>query len=477
MDLDVDKLNADKLHLIIDQLLDKHKSNSYVYGRLIHYIEHSLPAALENASELHKQREERRSLLSANRDEFTSRFLEKNNYFYSSQTELFLRYDGLHFVIQNEDDIHHQILSAISSEKCLREWRYKVTKNIIKRIKERSPLNVVPESGTIQFVINTLCPYIFSTRNHAKYFLTIIGECLGRQSPPAPPAEADNILSSTDINFDKTVCAQAVWADPPLYIFPVILKDIMREISNQCYSYLGLANIFSNIKYKYYDHNYSACRLLNVERKWLVKIPAPPNLTNYMLDFLSVAAHYYTRYGSADKFLQQCSDTKLVEHALFLTKNTHDSIVTTFIDKSLTFCSTGTIDMKNMIFIWKKFLSERNLPSIIFYDTLKTVLNGKLNYDELKDCFTCITSIHLPMVSQFMQFWEETILETEANDNLSIRVDNLCDLFKTWAKSSKPTNEMVLEIIQYFYPDISILHDTYILNIKTTFISGASNKG
>ena len=118
------------------------------------------------------------------------------------------------------------------------------------------------------------------------------------------------------------------------------------------------------------------------------------------------------------------------------------------------------------IFIWKKFLSERNLPSIIFYDTLKTVLKSKLNYDELKDCFLGITSIHLPMVTQFMQFWEETILETETNDNLSIRVDTLCDLFKTWAKSSKPTNEMVLEIIQYFYPDISILHDTYVLNVS-----------
>ena len=458
--VDATKVDSLKLHTIIDELLIKHKSNDYVYGRLMHYIENLLPIALDNAIEVHKQREERHLQLSANRDEFTSRFLEKNNYFYSSQTELFLRYDGLHVVVQNEDDIHHQILTAISSEKCLREWRYKVTKNIIKRIKERSALKVVPESGTIQFVINTLCPYIFSTRNHAKYFLTIIGECL-----------ANKTMNDFSIS-DAEVADTTTEAVPPLYIFPVILKDIMREISNQCYSYLGLANIFSNIKYKYYDHNYNICRLLNIERKWLVKIPAPPNLANYMLDFLCVAAHYYTRYGSADKFLHQCSDTKLVEHTLFLTKKTHDTIVSTFIDKSLIASSSGTIDMKNMIFIWNKFLSERNLPSIIFYDTLKTVLKSKLNYDEVKECFVGITSIHLPLVSQFMQFWDETILETEANDNLSIRVDILCDLFKTWAKSSKPSNEIVLEIIQHFYPDISILHNTYILNIKTTFNKG-----
>ena len=70
--------DANKLHIIVDKLLEKHKSNDYVYGRLIHYIETSLPMALENALVQQKQREERRLQLSANRDEFTARFLQKN---------------------------------------------------------------------------------------------------------------------------------------------------------------------------------------------------------------------------------------------------------------------------------------------------------------------------------------------------------------------------------------------------------------
>ena len=169
---------TNKLHTIIDDLIIKHKDNEYVYGRLVNYIENLLPVALHNATEINKQREARRTILSANQDEFTARFLQKNHYFYSPPTELFLHYDGFHFVIRNEDDIYHQILSTISYEKCLLDWRHKVNKNIIKRIKDRSPLKAIPESITIQFVINTLCPSIFKTRNHVKYFLSIVGDCL-----------------------------------------------------------------------------------------------------------------------------------------------------------------------------------------------------------------------------------------------------------------------------------------------------------
>jgi hypothetical protein len=357
----------------------------------------------------------------------------------------------------------------------LREWRYKVTKNIIKRIKERSPLNATPESATIQFVINTLCPSIFTTRNHAKYFLTIIGECLGGSATHTPASFASHsgygpptVLANSAIanETDELIIMEA---NHSLKIFPLALKEIMRDIGNQCYSYFGLPNIFTTIKFKYYDHNYKSCRLLAIDRKMEnKKIPVPSIMSKYMLDFLCVAAHYYTRYGSADRFLQQCTDSKLVEHALFLTKNTHDSIVSTFIEKSLSPCSNGTIDMKNMMFLWKKFLNERAIPNIIFYDTLKTVIKSKLTYDEPNDCFMGITSLYLPMVSSFMQFWNETIVETEGDDNSELGIDEICSLFKNWTTLSKHVNEvLVLELIQHFFPELSIVNNKTILHVAT----------
>ncbi len=429
------------LHQNLDKMIQKYSNNEYVFGRLMNYMENLLPTALENATDIQKQREERRNQLTANRDEFTTRFLQTNRYFYSSQTELFLYYDGLHFVMHSEDDIQHQILSTISSEKCLREWKHKVNKNIIKRIKERSPLNVTPESATIQFVINTLCPLLFPTRNHGKYFLTIIGECLATKNAAT------------------------------IYILNPALKEIMREISNQCYTYLGLANIFSNIKFKYYDHNYQNCRLLAIDKMYgfygRKKITVPPLLSKYMLDFVCVAAHYAERYSSADHFLEICNDARLVEHSLFLTKNTPESMVDTFIEKSLTSCAAAsTIDSKNIIFLWKKFLEELSIPNIIFYDALKTQLKNKLNYDELTDCFIGVTSIQLPLVAQFLKFWEANI--TESGDELNeLAIENICALFKTSVNVTKPiTDALIFELIQHFYPEVVIENNKTILNMK-----------
>jgi hypothetical protein len=426
------------LHNNLDKMIQKYSKNDYVFGRLSNYIEHLLPTALENANEIQKQREERRNQLTANRDEFTGRFLLKNRYFYSPQTELFLHYDGLHFVIHSEDDIQHQILSTISSEKCLREWKHKVNKNIIKRIKERSPLNAVPESATIQFVINALCPLLFPTRNHVKYFLTIIGECITSKN-----------------------------THPNIYILNPALKEIMREIGNQCYTYLGLANIFSNIKFKHYDHNYKDCRLLAIDKSYGIygrkKITVPPLLSKYMLDFLCVAAHYATRFETADLFLANCNETRLVEHSLFLTKNTPESIAAMFIEKSLAPCAASTIDFKNIIFLWKKFLDELSIPNIIFYELLKTILKTKLKYDEANECFVGLTSIHLPLVSQFLKFWESTIIES--NEESEMDIEEISALFKSW--SNKNINEaLILDLIQHFYPDVVIENNKFILNVK-----------
>ena len=442
--------NDNKLHESLDKLIEKHKDNEYVYGRLVTYIEHLLPIALDNAVEIHKQREDRYNLLTANRNEFTLRFLQTNNYFYSSSTELFLRYDGLHFVIHSENDIHHQILSTISAEKCLRDWKYKINKNIFKRIKERSPLNAIPESVTIQFVINTLCPSIFPTRNHAKYFLTIMGECLSAKNDC--------------MNENKLI-----------YILSPSIKDIIREIGNQCYFYFGIPNIFTSIKYKYYEHNYNDCRLLYIDHTNVYgrkKIPTPPNLEKYMIDFLCVAAHYFVRYGSADKFLTSCSDENLLNNSLFLSKNTPDSIVDMFINKTLIPCASSIVNVKKMNFLWKSFLDEQTIPNIIFYDNLKSILKKKIQYDEEKDCFVGYTSIQLPLVSLFLQFWGENIIELSvanevANANEELEINEIRTLFASWTTLAKNISpNFILELIQHFYPEVVIEEHKYILNVK-----------
>ena len=52
----------------------------------------------------------------------------------------------------------------------------------MKTIKENSLLDSVPESITIQNVINALYPTLFSTKCAAKYFLTVLGDNMLRKN-------------------------------------------------------------------------------------------------------------------------------------------------------------------------------------------------------------------------------------------------------------------------------------------------------
>ena len=413
------------------------------------YIENILPAALENDDVLHKQREERKQKLINNRDEFTTRFLNINKYFYAVQAELFLLYDGTHFNMYSEDNIQHQIMSTITNEQNLMDWKRKIKNNIIKRIKETSPLNAIPESNTIQFVINMIYPSIFQSRNTAKYFLTIIGDCLN---------------TKMENNF--------------VYLISPLIKNIINEISNQYNTYFGVSNSLHNIKYKYYDHHYEKCRLVQINTMQInttdknKAMPIPPNLIKYMIDFLCVCSHYSARYGNADGFLKKCSETKLVEHAFYLYKNPLDGIVDKFIEKTIKSCPSSKIDNKNMLFLWKKFLDEKNIPNITFHENLKTIFKNKLKYDEVTDQYLDVTSVHIPFVAHFMKFWSTTMSEDSYDEEPEIEIDELTTLFKGWLAKTKNIMNMninegvLIELIRHFYPEVVIEEDKYLIHIK-----------
>jgi hypothetical protein len=495
----------DKMISTLKELNEKYKDSEYLSGRLINYIENLLPAALESDALNYKQREDRKKQLTTFKDEFTTRFLHKNNYFYSHQTELFLMYDGTHFLIYSEDDIQHQILTTISDEKCLRVWKHKIKNNIIKRIKERSPLNAIPESTTIQYVINSIYPAIFETRNEAKYFLAIVGDCMlntrlanivqgqaqtQQQQQTQAQQLIDTPLSSSPSSGIKQNQPAAATADI-IYIISPAAKEFLREVSNQCYTFFGISNMFNNIKYKFYDHEYSSCRLIHTADHKGKVITVPSSLNRYMLDLLCVAAHYSKRYLTADNFLKQCSDTKLADHAFFLNKNTLEKIVDTFVDEMLvknvnnvesstTTTTTTTqqkIDNKNMLFLWKRFLDARNVPNIVFHGQLKTLLRTKLPYDESSDAFLGVTSSYLPLTSNFMRFWETTVMPTDEESESELEIDELAKLFKSWINTNQTKNklvslnineEVVLKVIRHFYPDVIIEDDKYILHMKCT---------
>ena len=65
-----------------------------------------------------------------------------------------------------------------------------------------------------------------------------------------------------------------------------------------------------------------------------------------------------------------------------LCQNSPEKIVDMFINTKIKNSNNGSINTKNIFFIWKKFLEEKNLPNILLYGTLKNLLKNKIEYDE-----------------------------------------------------------------------------------------------
>ena len=189
------------------------------------------------------------------------------------------------------------------------------------------------------------------------------------------------------------------------------------------------------------------------------------NISGGKLSFIIVKQPNALSY----KFLEQCSEPLLIDHALVLHKNTPVTIVDKFFEKSIKYCPGSKINSKNMIFLWKKFLEEKELPNIVFYENLKTLFKKKWAFSEEEDSFLDATSIYLPLVATFNKFWETTIVSEDDEDSgYDLEVDELSSLFKKWTRwtSIVISDSMLIELIKHFYPDVTLVDDKYILNIK-----------
>ena len=160
----------------IHSLFDKYKDNTYMMQRLQFHLLTILPSTLENEDKNHIKRQERATFLSNEQKVFIQVFLSKNRYYYLTNNNCFYHYNGKTFNSVREDDIQHQLLTNISKDKTLMQWKYKTKINIIKQIKERNLFQCVPEPETIQKVIKNLYPFLFKSKNDVKYFLTVIGD-------------------------------------------------------------------------------------------------------------------------------------------------------------------------------------------------------------------------------------------------------------------------------------------------------------
>lgn len=431
----MDNKDTSKLTKIVLDLCDKYQSNPVIFNKLIQHIE-NLPELLENTNTTIMEREQRKHKLEYESETFIQKFLYNHKFFYHVSSELFFEYKEDKYYLIKEDDVQHTILSTISANKTLMDWKHKLKVTLLKKIKERDIFSCIPESPTIQSVINRLCPSVCDSREKAKYFLTVLGDVLMKRC---------NLI----------------------YFLPNKTKPFLKELSNLSCMLFGTPNLLNIFKFKYYEHTFTECRLVDVQAETQFDTWNTYLKQENALDLFCVAAHYSNRYEGADNFLlEHCNDDGLKAYALYLKNNNEKQIINHFFEKSIEHSDDCSISWKNIQYLWKQFIETEKLPNVFFTTILKTRLIEKIKYDGHKDVFLDCTSKLLPIVSKFIQFWNENIESNiDDNDNEELEIDELCCLF-TYHMKTNINEKTILDLIKHYYQDTYIEDEKYILHTR-----------
>ena len=435
----------------IHSLFEKHRSNPYIVSKIHHMICHQLPNQLETNIQLREQTQLLNEQKTNTQDQFIRSFLNDCQYYYLSSTEKFFLYNGIHYQETDEDQVLYHILSSISQDRNpnLMSWKHKTKVSILKKIKENSLYKTIPESDTIQQVIDVLSPF-FSSKPETKYFLTILGDNLMRKKK-----ELIHFIS------------------PKMKLF---LRDMNQSavfyFNNQC---------TQTFKFKCHEkHDYeNDCRLVKVQEN--IKTDRFWKDVSMILDILCVACHYSMRYSDSDQYMLTC-DEEIMSHVFRLRDTTIDHMVGQFVKENLIVsespCSSlssspqdnflqdkiaslgSNISWKNMLFLWKQFLHKHNLPLNLYQPSIKAKLVSLFQKQYQDDLFVGIGSAQLPVIQQFLKFWNDTIFIDESGE---LEIAEISLLFRIWSKDSRkkgnlPENKIV-DILSFFFPDIEVVHN------------------
>ena len=436
----MEEKNTNNIIKIIDELKLKYIDNPYMIQRLETHLT-NLPNMLENEHKRYDERVSRFNELTLEHDNFHKVFLSKHQYFYMPYNNIYYEYDGKTFKIIKDDDIHYQLLTTITDEGKLIQWKHKTKQNIIKKIKERSLFKATPETYTIQNVFGFL-QTIFETKTETKYFLTLLGDCVLKKNN-------DNLLYFVSSN----------------------LKKIIALIDTIVYVTIG-STIMNNFITKYHDsHKLLSYRLIK-EKNTLSNDIVKNVLNNIGIDLLCVATHYSERYTNADNYLTSKCDDEIKNYIWYFVKTPIENIIDYFIEQCIENVSIdSTISWKSMHYIWKSFLSNLNLPNMIYLNNLQLLLCSKIENinDNGNIIFKNITSKYLPSVSSFLLFWDKYItIVTDTNNDDEYEIDELMTLYKGSEYKSTQISDtnMIKMIYHYFSPQVDIIDNKYITNIK-----------
>ena len=458
----------------IEHLYEKYENDLYMVSKINHYIANQLPHLLETISESRIKSQQRNIEHSDEQDKFMYRFLSSHKYYYHSTNERYFQYNGPHYSETCEDGILHCIITAISQENnpVLMNWKHKTKVSLLKRIKDQPIMKSIPESDTIQMVIQQLCPTICSSKTETKHFLSVIG---------------DNILRKSS---------------SLIYFVNPSIKSFFTQLNEFCLDKFNV-QCAQTFKYKYHEKHYENdkdCRLIHFNPQ-IQHCSYDTIVPLYGLDILCVAVHYSNKYGSADDYLQEfCQDNELHDYVFRLKISKPQSIVSHFANEYLInfrkensslsvspqeeyflqnkiVCwenNTKILSWRHIQYLWKDYLAKQRYPSNLYGNLNKKILVENiypLQYNEQMDAFQDVGSSHIPLIQKFLTFWGETIIPDES-ECAELETEEIGLLFRNWLSKHQKKQKYLLkenkmvDILEYFHPELEISNGKYVMNVR-----------
>ena len=387
-------------------LFSHYAGDEFVEKKITEFVVDILPAKVDALIIEKFKREVRREHLDEISTKFIQGFISNNEhqYFYIPNTDKYVEYDGTTYSHINADSILFKVLKTIKQapNKELLQWKYKIKTHIIKQIKERNMLKNIPESATIQAVIGMLTATICNDKHQAKHFLVAVG---------------DNVL-----NKDNR-CEIKYFIDEKFKVFMNVVSDM--SVSSFKYAFNPVDNFKYRFKHSY--HKMDNARVIHLENPGSLSVWRSL-MKEHFLDFINVAAHYSVRYGSADDYA--ATNVSLRDRVFYLRENQADVIASKFITTNLVFDDHGeTLDAKQVYYLWKAYLREKQLPIILNSSELMSFMPENKVIKSKKESY----------MPKFVNFWNTMTIDDDGEKFLEI--GELLELFLRWLRENNDAYE------------------------------------
>lgn len=408
----------------------KYSDNSYMLTKLENYI-FNLPKILDHIDQEYKKKCIKNLELDKEKQEFITSFLTNHLYYYIPQTEIYIEYTNEHYQIISEDDITHTIFIELNQNKSLSNCKYRLTNKLFRLIKERLFIHSTPNHSTIQTILKYLTKY-FNSKQHTKYFLTIIGDVL--------LSKKNNLIFFIDHSYKQLIT----------HLYHHIYLNINKSINDL-------------FKHKYHEHTYELCRIIYGTTNKSIDINF---IKENIFNIIAVCCYYSSYYKHSEFFLERCNNPIFINKVNLLKTNTPKTIIQSFIEYSL-FPSANTIIVyKDMYYLWKTYLKLNHLPSVISQNNFKSILQEMNIYDEANDKCIGYNSKFPTYWNNFTLFWKQYVKSSNDNDDY-YNINNFVKLYNDWCDNKLLciNTDIFKELIKIYYPAVSIQNDNYITNI------------